>query len=63
MMSLNFCLDAVVLACSNLYTNYFSAFKIRARISEIRTRFFLCFREFVHEFVREFASELCTRNS
>ena len=23
MMSLNFCLDAVVLACSNLFTNYF----------------------------------------
>ena len=43
MMSLNFCLDAVVLACSNLYTNYFLPSKFVHEFLKFAYEFFLLF--------------------
>ena len=66
-MSLNFCLDAVLLVCSSLYTKYFLPSKFVHEFLKFAYEFFFCFHEFVcefvHGFLREFASELCTRNS
>ena len=54
-MSLNFCLDAVVLVCSILHTNYFLPSKFVHEFRKFAYQCFLLFHEFVHEFVREFS--------
>ena len=43
MISLNFCLDAVVLVCSNLYTNYFLPSKFVHEFLKFAYDFFFCF--------------------
>ena len=43
MMSLTFCLDAVVLVCSNLYTNYFLPSKFVHEFLKFAYKFFLSF--------------------
>ena len=43
MMSLNFCLDALELVCSNLYTNYFLPSKFVHEFLKFMYKFFLLF--------------------
>ena len=54
MMSLNFCLDAVELVCSNLYTNFFLYSKFVHEFLNFRVRIFSfvftnSYVNFVHE--------------
>ena len=51
MMSLNFCLDAVVLACSNLYINYFLPSKFVHEFLKFAYEFFLLFSRIRMRFV------------